>query len=494
MAGFFAHISGAGVGFTCLAEATYSGVLDSIVADVSASGGANGWTVYDDQRVSGTGNFLVGLGNIGGYDAGPSNAYCDWNSGSSTANVANSRWNNNGGNGAGTELYPGKTNISFDAKNWYLVNTLPGLSGGSNTNWSFALSTNYSGTTFTAQPYYVKLQKYIVLKCSHAQKDFYVLLARPDSPCDILRVQVFEAWDNSAHSGTNGSNQEILRGLDGPDTTFWSNNWDQQPCRYLLWLLPGAFAIWAGFGAGPTDRVIQYDFAYAGNLDTTNLRSNDSNALVFACSNQRLSGFGVNSNNQNYTQGLFANSFGGLWGGARVLRTLQGDLWSMVSGTPSGSIRPSGWNPTNQYGIWPRAATYLDRVDIAWLDRSNRFLFTELDVYQMGSSALNTGSFYSEGKRGQMRYIRFPVGNPSGGHLMTIGPADDGNTYVMVKSFYTSNPGVNPSGSYAFNDFGQENKMSGFAYTRKFGPLGEVNALGNSDVVWLRWFMMPTNI
>ena len=507
MGGFFAHTSGAGVGFTCLAETTYSGVLDSIVNDIG-TGTINGWSLYDDQRVSGTGNFIVAYGNMGSTDGASVAAMCDWISGSSTSSVAGNRWSSNVGNSAITEIYPSRTQISFDTKTWFTATSIPVLSGTNGFSWSFTINTPYTGTSFLANPYYVKLQHYIVLRQVSSQKTFYVLLAKPDSPCDILRVQVFESWNATTHVGTNGSNQEILRGLDQPDTTFWNNNWDNQPVRYLLWLLPDVFGIWASFGSGPTTRVVKYDFAYAGNLDTSAVRSNDTNALVFGCSNNALSGFGVALNVSPYG-GYSANSNAGNTGGMRCLRTLQGEPWSHPSATQSGSYRPSGWFPNNQYAPYPRAMPYHNRIDAPFLDVNNRIQFTEFDVYNVGNNGAYgafqnqytgfTGSSGPEGKRGMLRYVKCPMYNPIGGLLTTYGPADDGNTYVMFKTYYcqVANGSItSPIGRYL--DVGEEEKMTGWASTEKIpgssNPLGEVVIIASPDVWWYRWLMMPINL
>ena len=499
MAGFFNHIGGATVGTTPLPETTFSGILDSIVSDIGA--GVNGWTLYDDQRVSGTGNFIIANGNVGGIDSGGSAGEAAWTSGSSTP-PSNTNWQASAGNQAQTEFYPGRSLISFDKTNWYQVTNIPALTGASNQFWTFTLNTNYSGTTFTNQQYYVKLQHYIVLQCSSSQKTFYVLLAKPDSTCNILRVQAFETWSTSSHTGTVPSNQEIIRGSDSPETIFWNNNWDNQPVKYMLWLLPHAMGIWAGWGSGPTSRTPMYDFAYIGNLDLTGLPTSgtDTNALVFGCSNQQLSGFGINFS-QNIATGYAANSMGGLMGGMRCLRTLNSESWAPPISSTS---RPNGWHPANQYAPYPRGMSYMQRLDATGPDIGGRVQFTELDVYQMGGGSTSTtgtnytpgsGTGYTEGKRGMMRYVRVPVNNPSGLHLSTVGPGDDGNTYIMFRTFYGQATSASGN-SYTFYDGGNEAKLTAFAWGRKATTTNpsDIQTGSASSIRWIRWFMMPTNL
>lgn len=487
MAGFFPHMNGNPTEFVALPETTYSGVLDSIVADVGV--GINGWTLYDDMRVSGVNFPIAAYGNVGGVDSVTAVAWGAFSSGSALPLTA-SYWSPSAGNSIGADQYPGRTQISVDKVNWYTIADRARYIGG---RWTFSLDRPYAQSTVSGVPYFVKMTKYIVLKCTSLKKSFYVLLARPDSACDILRVQIFEDWDNVNHVGTNGSNMEIMRGTGYPDIAYWDNNWDNQPVKYMLWLLPDVFGLWASFGTAPVgvDVNVYADFCYAGNLDTTGIRDSDPGALVWGCTHMRLSGFGV-LYGQLWNQAMTANSMNGNVGGLRCLRTLQGEYWSMP--LPGTGSRPNGWNVSNQYALSPRAMTYHHRVDSGLLDLGGRVQFTEFDVYQTGMSAGTM--MFNEGKRGMMRYVKCPVNNPSGCHLVTLGPAEDGNTYIIFR--------VSPPFRYAMynslasGDIEDVSKVSSFAYSAKYtgssANLGEIYIPSPSDVILFRWFMMPINL
>jgi hypothetical protein len=515
---FFAHISGAGVGLTAtLPETTYSGVLGSIMADLStsiASGTSYNWTLYDTQTGSaGAATPIIAFGNIGGLDYQTAAGQAVWNSGSLSSST--NGWGTNVGNGAGTELYASRTLIGLGPSgnfNWYEVATTPGVSGGASGYWGFSLSSSYSGTGFTGS-YGVKLQNYIVLKNNSTIKPFYVLIARPDSACDILRIQVFETWNSGTGTGTLGSNMEIMRGTDSPDTTFYgpgtgSLSWDAQPVRYMIWFLQEALALWVSFGSGPTQRVIRYDFAYAGNLDTTNLRSGDTDALAFLCSNTQLSGFFAFLNaGVQYNQNSYTSAYYGCTGGARVLRTVQGEGWGMPGGIQGTvSTRPFNWNMNNQYQVWSRGMPAFYGIDRASLDFRGNMQFSELDLYHMGGTgqlSASQGFSYNECKRGQLRYVRVPIMNPTGGHLVTYGPADDGNTYVLFNAHYPQQPATSGT-SYNSNDAGVNGAFTSFGAAGKLaggGTIaqpGELLIPGQAGITQFghfhRWFMMPINL
>jgi hypothetical protein len=527
---FFPHIGTSAVGFqfTALAETTFSGVLDSIVSDLGA--GIGNWSLWDDQRVSGSGNFITAYGNCGGNDTGATTNFTAWTNGQNVPSTGGAGyWGS--ANGINTEAYPLRTSMSFDkGNNWYVIQNVPtsASGGGSVSNWGFNIDRNYAGTTFTTgQPYWVKLTKYIILQYTSAQKTFYVLLARPDSACDILRVQVYETWNNSTHVGTNPGPMEIMRGSDVTENVYWNNNWDAQPVKYMLWLLPEVFGLWAGYGSGQAASTYaistknignqlfkRSDFVYIGNLDTSQVRTNDPNALVFACSNTQLSGF-ASWWNALYGNTPNPNTPGGSFGAMRCLRTLQGELWSMPSGGNNVS-RPALWNMNNQYAVWPRTMPYHYRLDSTLADTLYRTQCAEVDVYHVGGpnalwgsaggtgSIMNTtGSAYNEGKRGTMRYLKFPSFNPSGGHLMQLNSADDGNIYILFRATWpqrsagvTTFPGAT---NYNLNDssVGSDSSfaaMSSFAYSAKTGQIGEVTVASQNTSVVFRWFMMPINL
>jgi hypothetical protein len=511
---FFPHVGGASTAYNPLAETTFDSILDSIVLDVGA--GQNGWTLYDDQRTLGTTNFIQAYGNYGGVEgpAGGTTALTNWTTGTSAA-PNSSNWASAAGNNAGTELYAGRTQIALSSSNnngWYTVNSTASLIGGL---WNFTLTTNFTGSTYSNGPYFVKLQKYIVLRSTGSlNKTYYMLLARPDSACDILRVQAWETWTSGSATGTVAGPMEIMRGTETCDTVNFTSgtgagSWGGMPVKYMLWLLPsGVFGLWAGLGSCITNAQPRSDFCYAGPLDTTGVTGSDSNAVVFVCSNTQLSGFGAwpqTAYNQTFSQG----TLGGNTSAARCLRTLAGEAWSMpISG--ANSTRPNGWNPNNQYTLWPRGMPYFWATDRAQLDQGGRVQYTEFDLYQVGGNSLGqgvnswnpSGSAFNEGKRGTLAYLKCPITNPSGLHLVTIGAGPDALNYVMFKVWYPQGTAA-PYNTYRQYDIGGlssvEEKLTGFASSWKITgaaatPLGDLGGTTSAWIMWYRWLLMPINV
>jgi hypothetical protein len=98
-----------------------------------------------------------------------------------------------------------------------------------------------------------------------------------------------------------------------------------------------------------------------------------------------------------------------------------------------------------------------------------------------------------------IRYVKCPVMNPSGMHMSTFGPADDGNTYLMIR---VPDPGTQAPrtfySSYMSFDIGNEIKMSGWAAaldkTANTG-LGEVaTAATYSPTFQFRFLLLPINL
>lgn len=474
MAGFFPHTGGAPVGYTALPQTTFDGFLNSIVNDLGA--GVNGWTLWDDMRVSGSTYPLIGYASMiqGNVLSGTNNVFTWTNASANTTYVRNDY-----GSAPQTHWAPGSASLSLDQTNWYTANSYTL----SSFTWTVVLDRNYTGTTYSSKrdPIYEKFQSYIILKCTSTQKTFYVQIARTNGYGALCRIRIWETWNNSTHTGTNPSNEEFIR-------AYQNQQYPTTPIQYIAWFLPDVFALFAGAGAwnpilsaapagNDGTNYTFVDFAYAGNLDTTGLRVSDGDALIWACTNQAASGYGA-ANTTSYSTSYF------MWGGAQVLRTLQGSIWMHPINNNNASF-------DNSTTIFPRGYSYLWAADKTTLDLGGRMQFCEYDAYVTGGASSGFGT--SEGKRGTMRYVKCPVGNPSGLSLSTFGPADDGNTYMLFicsRAPYVS--ALSYNGAWDYGHAGHV--WSGWAFSNKFAAgLGEIYS-GNSNVHHHRIFMMPINL
>lgn len=426
MAGFYPHIGIASAGFTALPIVSASAFLDQVVSDVGA--GVNGWTVYDDLR-SGSSYPLwwpvVTQNGIFNQNGGGNQLSWTFTSGS-------------------TQAY-GNTTYGY---HWAYV--ISGISGSPtpisvNSNGANAYSAYFSSwpsnviTATLDRPYaeatgntkiiYRKLTKYIVLKQASSTKNFYVLLAQSSDAVGSpnLYMRVFESWDSVAHSGTQGSAIE--------STPFWLEGTVdiRASMRYVLWLLPDVFGLWtAGMKGWGT---VYESFSYVGNLDTTGIRTGDTDALVFIPGITQNSGYAtpnvpaVNSP-VNYCS----------YGAAQCLRTLQGYPWT----TPTGWM--SGMFIQNSYHVYARGRWYAYTMDAAAVDLAGKFEFTDLDLWHAGYSYVTAGvGSPNEGRRGMLRYVKVPVSNPSGMNLASTGPAADGTSYLIFRQSDAMASNVNGS-------------------------------------------------
>ena len=89
------------------------------------------------------------------------------------------------------------------------------------------------------------------------------------------------------------------------------------------------------------------------------------------------------------------------------------------------------------YGFYPRGRSYLECAGVPNIGPSNKFSVLDCDIYQVGwndSDNFNLGMMLSSGnKRGLVRYLKVPAFNPSGLHLTTFGPSEDGYSYIMIR-------------------------------------------------------------
>ena len=466
MAGFFPHTGLTNPTYTALAASTFANVLSDIVTDVGA--GVNGWTLFDDQRSAATP--LVVPGNRGGFNY--ANGYPAWtctlNSANASQNYGRMRRDFYGGS-----VPAGYNQFSLDQTNWYTVSTVTK----STTTDNFTFSSNFLQATasgvFVA---YWKCPSYIVLKCtSTSYKTFYVWLGRVGTG-DVLRIQCYDTWNASTHTGTNPSPMESLRCFDFSGA-------DSRRVQYILWLLPDAFGLWtAGHPADIGTNYSMSDFFYAGNLDP--YRAGDNTALIQVCSNTELSGIYVTS-----TVYTVANPYDSFFGGAVMYQSLSGaSRWNDPRSTAT------QLSASCMYQIYPRGSMYLNTPDRSLTDDVNKIQICEADAYQVGSPSNAFGQ--NEGRRGMLRYLKYFTGNPSNADLNAWGPADDGNTYVLISTSYPQ--GLNNSyGDYQgalTQDVQNVGMSNGWAWGSRGGQIGELNLTTYIKTFCPRFFLMPTNL
>lgn len=437
MAGFFPHVGLTSVGgYTPLPVTSVTGILDSIVTDIGA--GVNGWTVFDDQRTTGVTypwavyvwhngaytNSVSTVNNCFTFTNGSNQAWCSADVGYNWAASITS------GEVQCTGVVPvaNQPPISVDGTNWYRA---------AYTTWAYprisaTLDRNFAqASTFTAN-LSMRLEKYIVLKCTSTTKTFYVSIGQVPGTT-FLYVQPWEFWNNTTHAGTGGGQIEVCRG------GYWDNRYAVYPTytasvevQYVMCLYPEAMFFWIHEennyppNYGPTAEVATA--FYVGNLDTTGIKSSDPDALWFGCSDTSNSGIRCTGGVDHATQWT-------QWGSSQCLRTSNGAIWQQFN-------TYHAWAPKdNMYMFTPRGRPYTKALD-SNINISNQGYFNilDVDIYQVGmndadSTALGA-QWCSEGRRGKVRYLKVPAFNPSGMHLATFGPSQDGYTYMMIMCSY----------------------------------------------------------
>lgn len=414
MASFNPHVGTATAGYTALAPITASGFLDSLVADLGA--GVNGWSLHDDLRTSGSSYPLVfPLYTAGGvlrqYFA-TGNSYNFVNGSSQFVAYVPYGYSIP----YSISMQSGSpTPISADGVTWYNA-YYSGWVG----NWQTGtLSSPWSGATTSYRALYRKITKYIVLKQTSAVKTFYVLIATPQEcvGAPYIHVQVYETWNALTHQGTYPSAVEAIK--------LWLEGGSLQPAtmRYIAWFLPEVFALYA---VGDQNWGMTVDggrFMYVGNLDTTGMRTNDTDALCFISGDTTLSGYAVDPSIAEFTVGTPT-----VWlGPVQCLRTILGHTWSMPSYN-------GGFYGANQYHPIPRGRWYGQYQGFPVLDMAGRFEVCDVDLWNVANmNGFQTWGLQAEGRRGKLRYVKLPVSNPSHMNLMTMGPAADGIVYIVLK-------------------------------------------------------------
>ena len=501
MPGFFPHTNLQTSAYTPLPKTTADTILTDIVGDVGA--GVNGWTLWDDQRTNLTDLYYVPMGfgspdHVFYYPSNYTYAYWAFMNGQANATGTNQSYvgfyasayrvmQTYAISGSGN---PSGSQITVDGTNFY---TVVGLNPGV-TNTSpcvITMDRNFAQGSTNVYAIRAKNWGYIVLKCTSAQKTFYVKITRPASYADGLMVKAYETWDNVGHSGTIGGPSEILRthntnvGVKGSDTL-----------RYVLWLLPDVFALWLGgdpLNGNPAGKLS--DFMYIGNMSP--YRAGDTDCLIQACSNQEYSGVCA-------TAGTTLPS-----GGAACLRGLSGQTWVDPTLTPANSTTYQGqafilggYTGGPRYAIWPKDSIWINNPWRGSFDNFGRFQISDVEAYSAEACSNGSGNPQgNEGKRGDLKYLKYPSFNPSGFHLVQFGPADDGNTYVVVKVDFPIMTFTTPYTSYyrptapgGANVAGGLPVQSGWAFGNKVYTSGEIGNGGGALLFVPNYFLMPTNI
>jgi len=474
MAGFYPHIGSITRDFTTLPLIEGTGVLNAIVTDIGA--GVNGWTIYDDMRNQ-TGSMPIYYAFANGvFKQDTTTRTFAWTSTSGSSNIYG--YQPYGFNPAyAIVMDPGRQDISFDGTNWYTAY----YSAWPNNYVSATLDRNFAQASTQTQYLQMRSKSYLVLKCSSSIKDFYVQISAMNSPT-LLYTRVWESWNSATHVGTNGGQTEILRGY----AEMIGNSTVQH--RAIFFFYPDACLIWWGgvHGSGSWAQSMMY----AGNLDTTGIRAADTGALWAGWSDTSYSGFSQTGGNVWATMWQF-------WGGSQCLRTLNGETWSDATGFHT-------WNKTthtNCYQFVPRGKTYIHNIFNPGVDRASRVLFCDVDIYQGGitSDGTTCGLFNAhEGRRGVLRYLKVPITNPMDMDYCVFGPAQDGNSYIMIRTImnWGGIPGPNAPG-WTNLDFGHSSNYSPSSFSLPPVACG-VSGVGQSagiaataNGVMFRYFLMP---
>jgi hypothetical protein len=390
----------------------------------------------------------------------------------------------------GTNTAP--VDISFDGTNWYTAY----YSSWPNDMVTATLDRNFAQASTATNKLKLRCKSYIVLQCSSSQKTFYVQigLKAGNFGGPMLYTQPYESWSLGSHTGTTPGQMECLWAYPAPTA-------DNGKVRYILCLYPEAIFLHLD-GVQTTFGVNQClaNSMYVGNLDTSVFRTgSDPNALWAGWSNTSFSGVTL-SRGETYNVGW---SF---WGNGMCLRTRGGSAWVPVTDyhvpTPNVHISPFAYCQ-----FIPRMRTYAEFETGATVTTSGKTLLSTIDIYQGGATGPpstyfatnNEGPCSQEGARGELRYLKVPVTNPSGQHLKTWGPMQDGKTYIIIRHapyHWSANGNI---AQVAFEVGGSNNVASSFgrahpaslAMTNK--ALGDIwqSSQASSCAVAYRWLAMP---
>jgi hypothetical protein len=492
MAGFFPHTGIAYGDYTALSMSAASGILDSICADISNSGGSvNGWSLFADHRTTYPNPYSIYVPNNGRWTNSANSSNASWTFVSNSAFFYGSA-----GSGYATPisfpLYNTATaplQISPDGgTTWYSASFSSW--GGFTVGSTGSLDRPYAGATTFTRDLICRMGSSIVLKCdSTSSRDFYVEIGMPASGnvgLATLFIRAYEVY-TSPTSGSdrilsNYSQTEAIRvgpNIYGPGTG--------SDIQYVLCLYPDAFLFWASAFACPISTMY-----YVGNLDTTEgaAYSGDQGALWAGCSDTSYSGMLKSSGDVFTTQHRF-------FGNSLMNRTVDNrSAWTDMSAYHNENIRQNA-----TYQIKARGRAYCDWQWGSSVNYDGLVELLPLDVYQAGYSST---TYYSAGSgiwiaheffRGKLKYLKTFSTSPVSRNLVTH-PTADGTKYICLRTSHN----VNGRGATTVYHVNEDNNMtveapSSFAQPGMvLGSYSEFNVGASAQPAYqsvMRHFAMP---
>jgi hypothetical protein len=97
-----------------------------------------------------------------------------------------------------------------------------------------------------------------------------------------------------------------------------------------------------------------------------------------------------------------------------------------------------------------------------------------------------------EGKRGDVPYLKTPVFNITSSPLSQFGPADDSNTYILIRVDLCDYL-VDQAYNGQTTDVQLGNGFSGFSSSGVVTTVGDV-IVSTTPSILFRYFLMPTNL
>jgi len=410
---FKGHLGSNYTGTGSLPLSTFGTFLDDIVADVSAanaSGTANGWSLYDDQRNL---TSTMNCGWIRGGGPSTLNALAQaitFTSASQqitiTSNAGGPQLLEDLGSFASFGLEITSGTLAGATSSWYGVL-------GAASNASASITTAFTGTSRISVTYLRVTGAqaghnygYVVLKntAGDGMRDLYVQIMRTPSYSTVCNVQAFSSWNSATHVGTDPGPQDVMRGHSTVATS-------SSAILYALNLLSGCFMLYTNGDSS----TYQGDLVYHGNIDPTNGPTSDVSASVWASNHQTKSGF-INAGRST----SFATT-NAPQGGATMIKGFSNQTWVTGSQPYENTIE-----------LVPRGRVYIDDPTLSQLDLNSQFQMVGVDVIAGQQSATSANLL----RRGGLRYLRYPLSWPSGMNLQKIAPADDGNDYLILRCNY----------------------------------------------------------
>lgn len=411
---FFLHTGRIHPGIATMPTATHDTLLDSIVADVQASGAAVGWTIYDDRRQStpqtgsefcifipqkfrhGT-NLWSWTFTTASLTATHTSYYCD-----------------------GPRAFaPGTSTLSRNlSSSHYTITAVPHGTA------TYITPAHGEGTSSTVKNVYTCSYGYVVLKCS-GDPDYYLKISRTAAPGMPLFMQAFVSWDSGTHSGTDGGPAEYMRCLTAGSGMSGSLTSSQ---RYALGLYQDTFFLW--LEVDPASRE-GGDVYYVGTLSRS--YANDTYPVVQICSNSVWSGMNAGSKAWNSTP---TGWHGYQTAPVPVMKNLE-ETWTWCDPTIVDVIPLR--ETTGQ--LWPRGRPFVWDIVTPTRDLASRFLACRFDYYGAGQSNTSRSqpTALFEAFRGTVKNILCPVSNPTGMHMAVIGPFEDGKRYIVLRMEWPDN-------------------------------------------------------